>query len=106
MDHVNYVNAQCASTAGVQETMVLCVVVGCSSRSGRDKGISFFRIPRIVKNRGENVEQLSKKRCAGYISAIMRKNLTDKIQSNDRICSGHFLSGYRPADLRDEGNPD
>ena len=30
--------------------MVLCIVVGCSKRSGRDKDVSFFRIPTIISH--------------------------------------------------------
>ena len=34
--------------------MVLCIVVGCSKRSGRDKDVSFFRIPTIISHRTED----------------------------------------------------
>ena len=30
--------------------MVLCVVFSCGSRSDRDKGIVFYRIPSVIKN--------------------------------------------------------
>ena len=40
-------------------TMVLCIVPGCSKRSGRDK-VSFYRLPKIVSGRGIKKEQLSK----------------------------------------------
>ena len=89
----------------VQKAMVLCVVVGCSKRSGRDKDVSFYRIPKIVTNRGEAIQELSRKRRAGFLSAIMRADLTQKVLSNDRICSRHFISG-KPATLLDENNPD
>lgn len=85
--------------------MVLCVVFGCSKRSGRDKDVSFFRIPKIVTNRSEAKEELSRRRRAGFLSAIKRDDLTEKVLSNDRICSRHFLPG-KPADLLDENNPD
>ena len=51
--------------------MVLCVVVGCSKRSGRDRDVSFYRIPKVVKSRGEEREQLSEKRRSGFLAAIM-----------------------------------
>ena len=81
--------------------MVLCVVFGCSKRSGRDKDVHFYRIPKVVKNRGESTEKLSEKRRAGFLSAIKRVDITDKILVNDRICSRHFISG-QPASLLDQ----
>ncbi len=47
-----------------------CIVVGCSKRSGRDKDVSFYRIPKVVTNRGHGVEKLSQKRRQGFLSAI------------------------------------
>ncbi len=86
--------------------MVMCVVVGCSKRSGRDRDVSFFRIPKVVSGKGpQNLLELSMKRRAGYLAAISRIGVTDKILNNDRICSKHFISG-KPADLEDETNPD
>ena len=41
------------------DRMVLCVVLGCSKRSGRDKDISLFRLPRIINSRGEEVYSLN-----------------------------------------------
>ncbi len=49
--------------------------------------------------------ELSKKRRAGYLAAISRKDMTEKIMVNDRICSRHFVDG-KPAPLEDETNPD
>ena len=63
---------------GIPLTMVLCIVPGCSKRSGRDK-VSFYRIPKIVSGRGIKKEQLSKRRRAGYLAAIRREGVTDKI---------------------------
>lgn len=85
--------------------MVLCVVIGCSKRSGRDKGISFYRIPAIIKGRSKQEFELSKKRRNGFLSAISREDLSDKIIANNRICSTHFISG-KPAYLFDVTNPD
>ena len=85
--------------------MVLCVVFGCSKRSGRDKDVSFYRIPKVVSGKGPEILSLSKKRREGYLKAISRVGLTEKILTNDRICSRHFHSG-KPADLMDDMNPD
>ncbi len=86
-------------------TMVLCVVVGCSNRSGRNKDISFYKMPKITTSKGSRILELSKKRRARYIAAISRGDLTEKILANDRICSRHFISG-KPASLENETNPD
>ena len=85
--------------------MVLCVVFGCSKRSGRDKDVSFYRIPKVVSRKGPEILSLSKRRREGYLKTISRVGLTEKILSNDRICSRHFQSG-KPADLIDDTNPD
>ncbi len=58
-----------------------------------------------MTNKGEAVQELTRKRRAGYFSAIQRSDLTQKIVSNDRICSRHFISG-KPAALEDQNNPD
>lgn len=85
--------------------MVLCVVFGCSKRSGRDKDVRFFRIPKVIRNRGPTRLQLSQRRRTGFLTTISRSGMTEKILSNDRICSKHFISG-QPAALEDETNPD
>ena len=84
--------------------MVLCVVVGCFNRSGREKGVSFFRIPSITHRTAKDKE-LSTERRAEFLAAISRADVTDKILQNDRICSRHFISG-KPASLYDRTNPD
>ena len=44
--------------------MVLCVIPGCGSRTGRDKGVGFYRIPTVVTNKGEFAfESLPLSRC-------------------------------------------
>ena len=97
--------------------MCLCIKAGvqpnngalCCSRvfqgSVRGKDVSFFRIPKVVTSTDEKMVKLSKKRREGFLSAISRKKLADKILKNDRICSRHFICG-KPADLSDENNPD
>ena len=51
------------------KTMAICCD-GCTPRSGCDKVVSFFRIPKIVMDKGSITEKLSKKRHSGFISAI------------------------------------
>ncbi len=71
--------------------MVMFVVVGCSMRSGRDRDVSFFRIPKVVSGKGP--QKLSNKRRAGYLAAISRIGVTGKILNNDRICFQTFYFG-------------
>ncbi len=54
---------------------MLCIVVGCTKSSGRDKDVSFYRLPKIMSSRGTTILELSKKRRAGYLAAISRKDL-------------------------------
>ncbi|XP_062500329.1 uncharacterized protein LOC134177568 [Corticium candelabrum] len=85
--------------------MVLCIVVGCSNRSGRDKDVSFYRIPVIRTTRSEREFQLSKAQREGFLAAVSRQDLTNIKLENERICSRHFVTG-NPADLFDDTNPD
>ena len=73
--------------------MVLCMIVGCGSKSGHDKGVYFARIPSVITNQGEEAEKLSRERRMHWISAISRADLTDEILNNDRVCGRHFVSG-------------
>ena len=73
--------------------MVLCMIVGCGSKSGRDKGVYFARIPSVITSQGEEAEKLSRERRMRWISAISRADLTDEILNNDRVCGRHFVSG-------------
>ena len=73
--------------------MVLCLMVDCGSKSGRDKCIYFARVPLVVSNQGEQAEELSRERRLRWIRAISRDDLTDEILNNDRVCAKHFVSG-------------
>ena len=55
--------------------MVLCVVVGCSNRSGRDKDVSFHRIPAVNDKEGKEDYELRKRRRDGFLAAISRKDI-------------------------------
>jgi len=58
--------------------MVLCAVVGCSSKGGRHIGLGFFRIPTIITNQGAEPEELTAKRRNEWISAVSRGDATNK----------------------------
>ena len=96
------VNKQVASFAW---NMVLCLIVGRGSKSGRDKGLYFARVPSVVTNQGEEAQQLSEERRSRWISAISRDDLTEEILENDRVCEKHFVSG-RAAKSWDKYNID
>ena len=85
--------------------MVLCLFVDCHARSGRDKDVSFFRVPSININHGEEADELSLERRTQWIAAISRDDLTEQILRNDRVCSRHFVSG-QPAKEFDKFNVD
>ena len=76
--------------------MVLCLMVNCHSRTVRDKEISLFRVPVIVKNQGEACEELSIERRRRWLSAISRDGLTENLIQSGRVCIRHFLQG-KPA---------
>ena len=73
--------------------MVLCLIVGCGNRSGRDKGLYFAKVPSIIENQGQEARELSEERRSRWISAISRDDPTDTILENDRVCGKHFVSG-------------
>ena len=78
-------------------TMGLCVVFGCGSRSGRDKGIGFYRIPSVATNKGEFEEELTTERMEKWINAISRGDTEWKgVLKSERVCGKHFVSG-KPA---------
>lgn len=85
--------------------MVLCLFVDCHARSGQDKNVSFFRVPSIDTNHGEQAEELSLEHRTRWIAAISRDDLTEQILKNDCVCSCHFISG-QPAKDFDKFNVD
>ena len=86
--------------------MVICIVVGCSKRSDRNKlDVSFYRIPSVRAGRSSEELELSKKRRDGFLAAISRADLAESKLENGRICSRHFIS-RKPVDLFVTLNPD
>jgi len=86
--------------------MVLCIVVGCSTKSGKHKDINCFRVPAVISNQGEETEELSRERRNRWISAISRGDVKTKdILQHERVCDRHFVSG-RPAAIWDKFNTD
>ena len=40
--------------------MVFCLIVGCASKSTREKDLKFFQVPSLVTKQGEEAEKLLK----------------------------------------------
>ena len=85
--------------------MVICVVVGCSKRSDRDKDFWFYRIPAVSDHQGTEDFDLRKRRRDGYLAAISREDLDYNSLGNYRICSRHFITG-KPTSLYETTHPD
>ena len=79
--------------------MVLCAVVGCSSKDGRHKGLGFFRTAKIITNQEAEPEELRAKWRNKWISAVSRGDATNKgMLESERVCSKHFVFG-EPAQI-------
>ena len=85
--------------------MVLRLFGDCHARSGRDKDVSFFRVPSIDTNYGKEAEERSIERQMQWIAAVSRDHLTEQILKNDCVCSRHFVPG-KPAKDIDRFNVD
>ena len=77
--------------------MVLCVIPGCGSTTGRDIGVGFYHIPTVVTNKGEFEETLTKEQRKEWIKAISRSDTEEKqVLESKHVCDKHFVSG-KPA---------
>ena len=86
--------------------MVMCVVVGCASKSDTAKGVDMFRIPSVIYNQGEETEELTRMRHEKWISAISRDGVKENdILKSERVCGRHFVSG-KPSQRWDKHNVD
>lgn len=74
-------------------TMVnYCRVLGCNNRPDRDRHLQFYRLPKVIRNQGEQCRRLSEERRRLWI-AKLNQDLKGKNLDNIRICSAHFVSG-------------
>ena len=74
--------------------MVMCSMIGCSSRSGRDKGTSLYSLPKVRKDRGEREEALLAERRRLWLAAISREELKfENPLLHERVCAKHFIKG-------------
>ena len=69
--------------------MVICAVIGCHNRSGRDP-IKFFSLHNTSENNGPIIQELSLERRNLWLSRISR----DEPPTKDwRVCAKHFIAG-------------
>ena len=73
--------------------MVLCLIYGCGTKSGRDKGAQFSKFPEIIINEGEEARKLSELRIERWILAISREDLKESHMKHGRVCRKHYVSG-------------
>ena len=72
---------------------LFCLVFNCPNKKSKRKDLTICRVPKIIKNQGEEMEILSAERRRRWLTAISRDDLTDKILEYDRVCGEHFHSG-------------
>lgn len=72
--------------------MVICSMIGCSNRSGRDK-VRFFRLPKVVEWQGEHTRDITTRQRCAWLKAISREDLTEDKLSNVYVCERHFVKG-------------
>ncbi|XP_075927806.1 chromobox protein homolog 1-like isoform X1 [Petromyzon marinus] len=86
--------------------MVICAMVGCSNRTGRDRSVSFFNIPAVIQHHCDKTRLLSEQRRALWLSRIDRADLGEEdVKAHTRVCSAHFIHG-KPSTLFDFTHPD
>ena len=60
---------------------MICAMIGCSNRSDRDD-VRFFRLPKVVTDRGEQMLSLTTERQLAWLRAISRDDITKEKLSN------------------------
>ena len=86
--------------------MVLCIVVGCGSKSEKQKGKGFFCILSVITTQGQEFKNITTERRERSISAISQDNTRTKdVLESERVCGRHFVSG-KPAQSWDKHNVD
>jgi len=65
-----------------------CSVVRCGNRAERDI-VRFFKIPKALKNREEQLNTLSKERRLKWVAALKRGDLSKTFLNNAQICANH-----------------
>ena len=61
--------------------MVLCIVVDCSSKNGKHKGLKLFLLPKVITNQGEEQEKLTTGRRNERIFTMGQDTTNKKLES-------------------------
>ena len=71
----------------------ICAIMGCSNRSARDKGVSFYRLPAeiTVLIKGKERRRAEQEEKGYLLFRIHRDNF--KLSNHTRVCSKHFVGG-------------
>ena len=77
--------------------MVICLFVDCHKRTDRDLDCTFYRVPKVITNQGQEEEERSRERRERWIAAINRKGLDEKKIDDGRVCNRHFVYGKKAA---------
>ena len=86
--------------------MVHCVVFSSGCRRDWDKGIGFYQIPSVIKNKSAFEEELTIKRKGKWIQAISQGDIKAKdVLKNEQVCGKYFVSG-KPSPYWDKHNVD
>ena len=64
---------------------MICAMIGCSNRSDRDD-VRFFRPPKVVTCRGEQMFSLTTERQLAWLKAISRDDISQEKLSNVFVC--------------------
>lgn len=72
---------------------MICAIIGCSNRSGRDK-VRYFTLPAHVKHQGEQMDEITARRRRAWLKAISRDDLTEETLKNIVVCEKHFVKGW------------
>ena len=73
--------------------MVICAMIGCSNRFGRDK--IRFHLPAVVQGQGKQMHSITKAQRRAWLKAIYRDDLTADKLVNAFISEEHFARRTR-----------
>jgi hypothetical protein len=70
----------------------LCAVFECFIKT-TNKGLSFYRFPKVRKNVASDINALLLAQRKSWLNALHRSDVTDKQLDHIRICSLNFKMG-------------
>lgn len=82
-----------------------CAVINCSNRADRNKDKSFYRLPSVITNEGEEMKKITEDCRRKWLENIKRSDIKPTNYQHTRVCSDHFIKG-KPAHRRMVNDPD